>query len=83
MNQRDLICNECPLEECDDGSLWCVLRLLSGEPNAAQAKFVTLPPKPRKKRFDRRAYGRLYREEHREEKREYDRERYLQKKAAL
>lgn len=82
MSQLDLICNECPLKECDEGSLWCVLRLLSGDPNQAQARYVTLPPKPRKRRFARRAYGKVYRKENREAKREYDRERYRAKKAA-
>lgn len=80
MNQRDLICTECPLDECDEGSLWCVLRLIEGNPNAAQARYVTLGPKPRKKKFDRKAYGVAYRRDHREEKRQYDRDRYQARK---
>lgn len=77
--QADLICGQCPLADCDEESLWCMYRLVSGKPNQAQARFFTLPPKPRKKRFDRRAYGRIYREENREAKREYDRKRHRQK----
>lgn len=79
-DQLDLICTECPLSECDEGSLWCVLRLLQGDPNLAQAKYVKVLPVPRKKAFDRKTYGRRYRAENADKKREYDRQRYLQRK---
>lgn len=41
MSQPDLICNECPLEKCDEKSLWCMYRLLTN-PNHAQRQVVTL-----------------------------------------
>ena len=39
--QLDLICQQCPLIDCDEDSLWCLYRLGS-DPNKAQRK-VLLP----------------------------------------
>ena len=35
--QADLICGNCPLDECNDESLWCLYRL-GTDPNTAQRK---------------------------------------------
>jgi hypothetical protein len=44
------ICTECPLSECNEDSLWCVLRALT-QPNKAQAiaRFELLPKAPSRK----------------------------------
>lgn len=39
IDQLDFICRECPLESCNENSLWCALRFAT-DPNAAQLKAI-------------------------------------------
>lgn len=72
----ELVCSQCPLMFCDEGSLWCLFRFITN-PNAAQQVFIGITHKAREKKWNAAAY----REAHREEKRAYDRERYRARKA--
>lgn len=36
-DQRDMVCGECPLGDCDEESLWCIFRFLTS-PNDAQRR---------------------------------------------
>ncbi len=76
VDQRELVCGECPIETgCDEGSLFCLYRFLTN-PNAAQQPFIGIFHKVREQKFN----DAEYREAHREEKRQYDRERYAAKR---
>lgn len=72
--QLDLICQTCPLTDCDEGSLWCLFRLLTN-PNPAQLAIVRSVPqiRQRKKRFDFKTWYR----ENLERERERNRKDYL------
>ena len=70
----ELICGECPLEDCDEGSLWCLYRFVTA-PNERQQPLVGIHRRQRERLFN----AAQYREDHREHKRQYDRERYSRK----
>lgn len=77
----DEVCRDhCQLLSCDDEHVCCWYRLLTGDPNAAQRRYITKRLKT-KRRLTKAQYDSVYRREHREEKRAYDRERYLARKS--
>jgi hypothetical protein len=60
MRQVDFICGNCPLETCDEESLWCLFRFIT-DPNDAQKKFS-------KQAVKRGKYQSNYYQENREKK---------------
>ena len=59
MKQYDLICNSCPLTDCDEESLWCVFRFMTNPNDAQKAVLETIAineSKLRRKQFDAGQY---------------------------
>lgn len=68
MRQIDLICSQCPLEKCDEQSLWCILSALT-KPNSKQRGVRAVFRKEKAHLAeDRTEYYKSYYRENREEK---------------
>lgn len=59
VQQRDLICLECPLHKCDEASLWCLLRFVT-DPNEAQQRLMNRKARDRRTKVKRADYFRKY-----------------------
>ena len=73
MSQLDFICTNCPLETCNEESLWCAMRWIK-KPNAKQVqlrqRYISeMTAKRRKRKHEKRKeYFRNYYAENREKK---------------
>lgn len=65
MMQLDFICQQCPLAECSEESLFCAFRLLSKRPNFRQRVIMA---KVKKIKQDRREYFRQRYQRQKEER---------------
>lgn len=55
MRQVDLICGNCPLDACDEESLWCLFRFVT-DPNEAQQRLVNKSIRKKRSKVKRREY---------------------------